>query len=114
LHENVVPNLDVLAAMASRSAVRSARGLSGIDEHLGIGTTRTRFAGRTPPVILAGEEMNTLFRYAKTVPDRGRLIIAGEDGVPRDDESESLSTGILRYFGFVRNSKLKFMASFLK
>jgi hypothetical protein len=62
--------------MASRPAIRAARGLSGIDEHLGIRTARTGFARGTPPVIGTRKIVNALLGYPEGIPDRGRLVVA--------------------------------------
>ena len=59
LHEDVVPNLHVLAAMTPGAAVRAARGLAGVQEHLGVRAAGAGDARRAPPVVLAplGEDM---------------------------------------------------------
>ena len=69
LHEDVVPDLDVLAAMATGTALRAAGGLTVVDEHLGVRPAGAGGAGRPPPVVLLGQRVDALFGDAEALPD---------------------------------------------
>ena len=84
LHEHVVPDLDVLAAVAAGTAVGAALGLARVDEHLGVGTARTRGAGRTPPVVLAREREDVVVGKALLLPERDRLVVARDAVLARE------------------------------
>ena len=75
LHEDIVPDFDELAAMAARTAVWTALFLACVDEHLGVGAARTGRTGRTPPVVLARQTVDTLIRNAERLPDFDGLLI---------------------------------------
>ena len=75
LHEDVVPDLDVLAAVAARTAIGTALLLAGVDEHLGVRTARTRRPGRPPPVVLTRQAENPLIGNAERLPDRNGLLV---------------------------------------
>ena len=75
LHEDVVPDLDVLPAMAAGTAIGSALLLAGVDEHLRVGTARTRRPRGTPPVVLARQAEDALLGDAERLPDLDRLLV---------------------------------------
>ena len=75
LHEDVVPDLDVLAAVAARTAIGTALLLAGVDEHLGVRTARTRRPGRPPPVVLARQAEDALVGKPERLPDRDGLLV---------------------------------------
>ena len=78
LHEDIIPDLDVLAAVAAGAAVRAALLLAGVDEHFGIGTAGAGGAGRAPPVVLAREAVDALLGNAKRLPDFDSLFVRGD------------------------------------
>lgn len=75
LHEHVVPDLDVLAAMASRTAIGAALLLAGVDEHLSVGTARARCPSRTPPVILTRKREYVVIGQPLFFPQAYRLVV---------------------------------------
>jgi len=75
LHEHVVPDFKVFAAMAAGTAVGPACGFAGIDKHFGVWTAWASFACGTPPVILTRQEIDSLFGYTKRAPNRSRFFI---------------------------------------
>ena len=77
LHENIVPDFDVLTAVATGTAVGTALLLAGVDEHFGIRTAGTGRTGRTPPVIFARKTVNALIGDAERLPNFNSLLISG-------------------------------------
>ena len=75
LHEDVIPNFNVLTATATRRTRLAARFLTRINEHFGIRTARTRGACRPPPVIFATLRVDVIFRNTLFLPVSNRLII---------------------------------------
>ena len=75
LHEDVVPDLDVLAAVAARAAVGAAGVLAGVDEHFGVGAAGTGLAGGAPPVVLLRQAEDARLGDPQLAPDRGRLLV---------------------------------------
>ena len=85
-HEDVVPDLEVLATGAAGMAVGTACGAAGVDEHLRIGSAGSGLSCRTPPVVLLGHVEDPVLADAKALPDTGGLLVTrcvlipGEDG----------------------------------
>ena len=77
LHEYIIPDLEVLAALASWLAVRTACGASRIEEHLRIRAARTGLACRSPPVILTWHEIDMGRIDPELYPSCSSLLIAG-------------------------------------
>ena len=67
LHEHVVPDFQIRAAVAGRRAVRAA-GLFGDDEHLGIRAARAGDARRAPPVVLLRQIEQVVILHAAAAP----------------------------------------------
>ena len=59
LHENIISELGVFAAMTAGTAIRAAVRLVRNIEHLAVGTAGTVL--QSPPVILCGKIINMLF-----------------------------------------------------
>ena len=85
LHEDVVPDLQIVAAGTGRGAVGAAGGLVGDDEHLRVRAAGAGDAGRAPPVVLLGEEEEVVLRHAHLPPEAPALVIPGAIGVPGED-----------------------------
>src|SRR5579884_156753 len=85
LHENVVANLDILAAVAARSAVGAARGQTGIIEEFGIGSAGAGLANGTPPVVFARQVIDALLWNAQFAPDLSRLLVARRQFIAREN-----------------------------
>ena len=78
LHENVVPDLEILAAVAAGEAVGAAGRLARVDEHFGIGTAGAGLSGGAPPVMLASKVIDMGRIRAHLDPAVVRLGIAGQ------------------------------------
>ena len=76
LHENVVPDFDVLTAVTTGTAVGTALLLAGVDEHFGIRTAGTGRTGRTPPVIFAREAIDALVGNTERLPNFNGLLVS--------------------------------------
>ena len=81
LHEHVVPDLEVAAAVAGGRAVGAAGRLVADDEHLGIRAAGAGDAGGAPPVVLLGQVEQVLVLHALRTPQVRRLLVAGAVGV---------------------------------
>ena len=78
LHEDVVPHLGVLAAVAGGSAVLGALGLSVVVEDLGVRSAGSGESGGTPPVVLSPVEEYLVVPQSVGLPDLGGLVVAGD------------------------------------
>ena len=81
LHEDVVPDFDVLPAVAAGAAIGAALLLAGVDEHLGVGTARAGSPRRAPPVVLARQAEDALLGNPERLPYLDRLFIGGDIAV---------------------------------
>ncbi len=85
LHEDVVPDLEVFPAVASRLAGRSAGGNARVNEHLRVRPAGSGLPAGAPPVVLAGEEVDAALRNPHLLPEprglvvRRNLVVSGED-----------------------------------
>ena len=96
LHEDVVPDLGVLPAVAGGSAVGSTLGPAVVEEDLGIGSAGSGLSGGAPPVVRLPVEEDLVVGHAVAPPQVGGLVVpggvrvAGEDGdgelLPLDPE----------------------------
>ena len=84
-HEDIVPDLEVLAASAAGLAVRSALGASGVYEHLRVRSAGSGLSGRSPPVVLTRHEVNPLIGNSAFVPDLGALFITRDSRLALED-----------------------------
>ena len=78
LHEDVVPDLGELTAVAGRSAVGSAFGPSVIEENLGVGSAGSGLTGGSPPVVLLSVEVDLVIPHSVALPDLCCLLVAGD------------------------------------
>ena len=69
LHEDIVPNLGELSAVAGRSTVRSAFWPTIIVEDLGVRATRASLSSRSPPVVLFSIEVDLIVPKSVALPD---------------------------------------------
>ena len=75
LHEYVIPDFEVLAAFASRLAIRAACRTSCIEEHFRIRSTRTCLTCWSPPVVLTWHEVDMGWVDSKFLPSGSRFLI---------------------------------------
>ena len=78
LHEDVVPDLGVLSAVAGWSAIGSALGLSVVEEDLGVGSAGSGDSSRSPPVVLPSVEEDLVIPHSVGPPDRCGLLVTGD------------------------------------
>ena len=90
LHEDVIPDLDVLAAVAAGAAVGTALLLAGVDEHLGVGAAGAGLAGGAPPVVLAREAEDALLGDAEALPDFNGLLVGRDARLALEDRDVEL------------------------
>jgi hypothetical protein len=91
LHEDVVPDLGVVPAVAAGAALRSARFLRLVDEEdLGVGPAGAGLAGGAPPVVLLREEEDVVLRDALGLPELGGLGVLGGIGVASEGGDSQL------------------------
>ena len=76
LHEDVVPDLEVLAALAAWLAVRTACRTTCIYEHFAVRAARSGLAGWTPPVVLTRQEEDSVVWDSHAVPELCALSVA--------------------------------------
>lgn len=76
LHKHVVANLDVLSAIACGRAVGRTFGFARVDKHLRVGTARSGYAGRSPPIVLLVAEEDMIFGHALFFPIRRAFFVA--------------------------------------
>ena len=76
LHENIVPDFDVLTAVTTGTAIGTALLLTRIDEHFGIRTAGTGRTGGTPPVVFARETVNALVGNTERLPNFNGLLVS--------------------------------------
>ncbi len=75
LHEHIVPNLNVLPTMTTRTTILTTRLLVRINEHLRIRPARPRCPRRTPPVVLTRQRENVTLWQTLLLPKFNRLVI---------------------------------------
>ena len=67
-HEYIVPDLEILAAMAAWLTVGAASFTACIDEHLTVRAARSCFTCRSPPVVFTRHEIDSFLWYSKALP----------------------------------------------
>lgn len=75
-HKDVVPDFDILAAVASGGAGLGAGGNVADDKYFGVGSARSGDAGGSPPVVLFGQIENTVACDAVRSPAVGAELVA--------------------------------------
>ena len=77
LHEDVVPDLGELTAVAGGSAVRSAFGPAVVVEDLGVGSAGSGDPGGSPPVVLLAVEVDLVLPEPVAHPELCGLGVLG-------------------------------------
>ena len=90
LHEDVVPDLGVLPAVAGGSAVGSAFRPAVVEEDLSVGSAGAGLPGGAPPVVGLAVEEDLVVGHAVAPPEVGGLVVPGRVGVPREDGDREL------------------------
>ena len=67
-HEHVVPDFEILSAVAAWLTVWTACRATCIDEHFAVWTARACLASWSPPVIFAGHEVDSFLWNSKALP----------------------------------------------